>query len=174
MLRNRAETEGSHEDTATRVTVRQLAGLDFFTGLPEWALIQLAESATERRLPRNALVVRQNDEARAVYVLLDGTVQILVDFEGVGDLLMGVQREPGTLIGWSAFRAPYRYTDSVRCEEPSRLLRLPRATFEDIFEADPYLGYLILKRVAATVDVRLEGAVALLDKPIGEDQGGIK
>lgn len=40
------------------------------------------------------MVVRQNDGTRAVYFLLSGAVHILVHFEGVGDLLMGAQREP--------------------------------------------------------------------------------
>jgi CRP-like cAMP-binding protein len=108
------------------------------------------------------MVVRQNDEARAVYFLLSGAVQVLVYFEGVGDLLTGVQRDPGSIIGWSAFTAPYRYTSSMGCEESSELIRLPRETFEEIFEQDRYLGYQILKNVATAVDQRLEGAVTFL------------
>jgi hypothetical protein len=129
--------------------------------VPGWALERLARSATKRRLEQGAIVVRRNDEARAVYFLLSGAVQILVYFEGVGDPLMGVQRDPGSLIaGWSAFRPPYRHTSSMRCEEASELVWLPRETFEGIFEDDPYLGYQILKKVAAAVDHWLEGAVA--------------
>ena len=98
-----------------------------------------------------------------MYFLLSGAVQILVYFEGVGDLLMGVHREPGSLIAWSAFRAPYRHTSSMRCEETTEVMRRPRDTFEEIFEKDPYLGYLILKKVAAAMDNRLEGAVTFLE-----------
>jgi CRP-like cAMP-binding protein len=66
---------------------------------------------------------------------------------------MGVQRDPGSLVaGWSAFKPPYRYTSSTRCEEASEMIRLPRDTFEEIFGKDPYLGYRILKKVAAAVD----------------------
>ena len=154
------------------MTVDELAGLRFFEGLPGWALERLAGSATKRRFEQGAMVVRQNDEARAVYFLLSGAVQVLVYFEGVGDLLMGVQRDPGSLVaGWSAFRPPYRHTSSLRCEEASELIRLPRETFEEIFEEDPYLGYQILKRVATAVDHRLEGAVTfLLETPTILDQ----
>jgi len=116
--------------------------------------------------------VRQNDEARAVYFLLSGAVQVLVYFEGVGDLLMGVQRDPRSLIaGWSAFRSPFRHASSMRCEETSELVRLPRETFEGIFEDDPYLGYQILKKVAVAVNHWLEGAVImLLETPYIPDQ----
>src|SRR5215213_6909213 len=137
----------------------ELARLRFFEGVPSWALERLAGSATKRRLEQGALVVQQNDEARAAYFLLSGAVQVLVYVEGVGDLLMGVHREPGSLIAWSAFLDPYRHTSSMRCEEATALIRIPRDTFEE----DPYLGYLILKKVAAAMDNRLEGAITFLE-----------
>ena len=148
---------------STGVTAADLTRLRFFEGLPGWARERLAATATKRRFEQGAVVVRQNDEARGVYFLLDGAAQDLVYFEGVGDLLMGVQRDRGSLVaGWSAFKPPYRYTSSTRCEEASEMIRLPRDTFEEIFAKDPYLGYQILKRVAAAVDHRLEEAVTFL------------
>ncbi len=162
--------EGSRGSDPTEVTTEELAQFRFFEGVPGWALERVAGSAAKRRLEQGALVVRQNDEARAVYFLLSGAVQVLVYFEGVGDLLMGVHREPGSLIAWSAFRAPYRHTSSMRCEEPTELMRIPRDTFEDIFKEDPYLGYLILKKVAAAMDNRLEGAVTFLESSNNPDE----
>ena len=163
---------GPHGDGADEVTAEKLAGLRFFEGMPGWALERLARSATKWRLKQDTMVVRQNDEAQAAYFLVSGAVQVLVYFEGVGDLLMGVQRLPGSLIaGWSAFRPPYRHTSSLRCEEPTELIRLPRETFEGIFEEDPYLGYQILKKVATAVDHRLEGSITfLLETPTIPEQ----
>ncbi len=155
MVQEPETTATPHGDGAAE----ELARLRFFEGMPGWALERLARSATKRRLEQGAMVARQNDEARAVYFLLSGAVQVLVYFEGVGDLLMGVQRYPGSLVaGWSAFKPPYRYTSSTRCEEASELIRFPRETFEE----DPYLGCQNLKRAATAVDERLEGAVAFL------------
>ena len=154
---------GSRATDVTGITSEELAGLRFFEGVPGWALERLAGSATKRRLNQGALVVQQNDEARAVYFLLNGAVQVLVKFEGAGDLLMGVHREPGSLIAWSAFLAPYRHTSSMRCEEATELIGIPRDTFEEIFAEDPYLGYLILKKVAAAMDNRLEGAETFVE-----------
>ncbi len=163
MVQEPETTAAPHGDGAAEVTAEELAGLRFFEGMPGWALERLARSATKRRLEQGAVVVRQNDEARAAYFLLSGAAQVLVYFEGVGDLLMGVQRLPGSLIaGWSAFKPPYRHTSTIRCEEASELIRLPRETFEGIFEEDPYLGYQILKKVATAVDNHLEGSVTFL------------
>jgi CRP-like cAMP-binding protein len=172
VVREHETTAGPREDGPAEVTADELAGLRFFEEIPRWALERLARSATKKRLPRNATVVRQNDEARAVYFLLSGAVQVLIYFEGVGDLLVGVQRNPGSLVaGWSAFMPPYRHTSSMRCEEASELIRVPRETFEEIFAENPYLGYRILKKVATAVDHRLEGAVTfLLETPTVPDQ----
>jgi CRP-like cAMP-binding protein len=130
---------GSRGNDPTELKIEELTELRFFEGVPGWALERLAGSATKRRLEQG------------------------VYFEGVGHLLMGVHREPGSLIAWSAFRAPYRHTSSMRCEETTEVMRIPRDTFEEIFEKDPYLGYLILKKVAAAMDNRLEGAVTFLE-----------
>lgn len=163
MDRDREDRPRATPQTSTEVTAEDLAGLRFFADLPGWARGRLAASAARRRFEQGAMVVRQNDEARAVYFLLCGTAQDLVFFEGVGNLLMGVQRDPGSLVaGWSAFKPPYRYTSSTRCEEDTELIRVPRDAFEEVFEQDPYLGYQILKKVAAAVDQRLEGAVTFL------------
>ena len=153
-------------DDPAEITFEELARLRFFEGTPRWALERLARSATKKRLEPDTMVLRQNDEAQSVFFLLSGAVQVLVYFEGVGDVLMGVQRDPGSLIGGSVFKPPYRYTSSIRCEEVSELIRISRETFEEIFEEDAYLGYQVLKKVATTVDHRLEGAVtSMLEIP---------
>jgi hypothetical protein len=79
----------AHVSDPAGITAEELAGLRFFEGVPGWALERLARSATKRRFEQGAIVVRQNDEARAVYFLLSGAVQILVYFEGSGRPLDG-------------------------------------------------------------------------------------
>jgi CRP-like cAMP-binding protein len=143
-----------------------LARLPFFQGMPQWALVRLAEAAAEEEVPAGGMVLHQSDRARAVHFLLVGSVQILLRV-GEEDLLVAVLRRPGELLGWSAFRAPYRYTASVRCEEPSRLVRVPVAVFDELFERDPALAYQTLQRVAASVANRLEHARQRLHLPPG-------
>jgi CRP-like cAMP-binding protein len=149
-----------------------LERLAFFAGLPRWALEMLAWAAREEELPAGRTVLHQHDRVRTVHLLVDGALQILVRV-GDDDLLVGVLSGPGELVGWSAFRPPYRSTATVRCERPSRLVAVPVAAFEELFSRDPALGYLLLGRVAAGVADRLEQARDLLlaaatQGPVGE------
>ena len=135
----------------------RLERLAFFAGLPRWALEALAGAAREEEAPAGRTVLHQHDRVGTVHFLLDGALQILVRV-GDDDLLVGVLDGHGELVGWSAFRPPYRSTATVRCERPSRLVAVPAAAFEELFSRDPALGHLLLGRVAAGVADRLEQA----------------
>ncbi len=135
-----------------------LAQLAFFQGLSRDALELFARDSEIRTYQANEHIVHQHDRALAVFFLLSGTVQFLIRAEGVNDLLVGVTQEPGALIGLSVFRAPHRYTASVRCEVTTRVLRVPRDAFTELFERDPACGVQVLRRVASAMAVRLEQA----------------
>jgi CRP-like cAMP-binding protein len=135
----------------------ELERLPLLDGLPRPALARLAERARVEELAVGRTVLHQHERTRAVYFLLAGALQISVRV-GDDDLLVAVLREPGELVGWSAFRPPYRATASVRCEQPSRLLAVPAAAFEELLDREPALGWLLLARVAASVAGRLEQA----------------
>lgn len=155
------------------VSVERLSQVGFFRGLPPWALRQFAEAAGEKQLATNEFVVHQHDEAHTVFFLLAGSVQFFIRFEGVDDLLVGTMNEVGGVVGWSSFRIPYRYTASVRCEQPCRVLKVPREAFSDVFEKDPRLGYTLLRRIAGTLANRLEQTRDILVAPGGCESAGM-
>lgn len=155
------------------VPVEQLAKVPFFKGVPAWAMRRLAADAREVRLERNESFIHQHDQSHTIWFLLSGSVQILLRVEGVDDLLVGRVSENGALLGWSAFRAPYRYSASVRCEEECRLLRVPHAGVIDVIEKDPRVGYELYRRVAAVLADRLEQTRDRMLHPNREPQPNI-
>jgi CRP-like cAMP-binding protein len=140
-----------------------LRAVPFFVDLDSWVISALARQAEEVRLGPAELIIVQNEDARDIYFLLDGSIEVLLRYEGVGELFMGTHEQVGTLIGWSAFRPPHRYSDSVRCHRPSRLLRVPSAGFEEVMSGDPAVGYQLLRRVNAQVAQQLETTRQLID-----------
>ncbi len=145
--------------------VEQVVQIPFFQGLPAEALRELAAESTVLALERGGTLVSQNDAAEHVFFLISGSVQCYNRFHGVDDLLVGTIREPGALLGWSVFRQPHRYTVTVRCDEECQVLRLPREVIMKLVETQPRLGYLLLKRVAATLANRLEQTRDILVRP---------
>ena len=88
------------------VSTDVLAQLPFFNGLKSTALSSIADSAKILHLENNELITRQHDRAIALYLLLSGSVQFLIEIKDSSKLLVGVSAEPGLIIGWSVFRAP--------------------------------------------------------------------
>ena len=147
-----------------------LRAVPFFVGLNAPVISSLAARAEEVRLGAGELITEQNEEARDVYFLLEGSVEALLRVEGVGDLFMGTHEQVGTLLGWSAFRPPRRYTDSVRCHGPSRLLRVPATSFEAVLSGHPAVGHQLLRRVNVQVAQQLETTRQLINAPAGQTQ----
>ncbi len=144
------------------IPLAEFRGLEVFEALPEGVSESLCADAEALELDTGDCVLHQHDEARFFYILLSGTVEFLIKVEGVDDLLVGMNSERGSLLGWSIVREPHRYTATVKCAEPCRVLRLPRRALVRILENDPRAGYRILQAVAAAVADRLEDALGLL------------
>ena len=145
--------------------VEQVVEIPFFQSLPAEALREVAAKSSVLALERGATLISQNAAAEYVFFLISGSVQIYIHFHGVDDLLVGTMREAGALLGWSVVRKPHRYTATVRCEEECRVLRLPREVLTQLVETQPRLGYLLLKRIAATLANRLEQTRDILVPP---------
>ena len=151
--------------TLNAMHVEQVVQIPFFQGLPAEALRQVAANSTMLALKRGRILMSQHDAAEHLFFLISGVVQFYIHFQGVDDLLVGTMREPGALLGWSVFREPYRYTVTTRCEEDSQVMRLPREIIMELVQTQPRLGYLLLKRVAATLANRLEQTRDILVRP---------
>jgi CRP-like cAMP-binding protein len=151
--------------TPSAMHVEQVVQIPFFQGLPAEALRQVAANSSVHALERGQVLMSQHDTAEHLFFLISGVVQFYIHFQGVDDLLVGTMRERGALLGWSVFREPYRYTVTTRCEEDCQVMRLPREIIMELVQTQPRLGYLLLKRVAATLANRLEQTRDILVRP---------
>ena len=144
------------------VSAADLAEVDFLAELPQWAREELARHAHRVRFGAGDVITRQHEKADTAHVLTHGSVEVLLRFDGTGDLLIGTLTEAAPTLGWSAFRPPYRYTASIRCQGPCSTIAIPRQGFEELFQIDPGLEIPLLRRVAGVVADRLERTVDLL------------
>ena len=64
--------------------------------------------------------------------------------------------QPGELIGWSALIAPFKYTLSALAWSPTTLLRSKSSSLCRTLEAQPELGFKVIRSVSAVVSRRLK------------------
>lgn len=66
------------------------------------------------------------------------------------------ERLPGQAVGWSALVPPYRFTLTATAQLETEVLALPRQALLDHFAANPHVGYVVTRNVAAVTGQRLQ------------------
>jgi tryptophan 2,3-dioxygenase len=97
----------------------------------------LQPHAQEVRLEAGEVLFCEGDKALALYVVLEGSVQVLVTGSGGHELILA-KLGAGKVVGLQAALAPAggRRTATVRAAEPAALMRLDRDAFRHARSAD--------------------------------------
>jgi CRP-like cAMP-binding protein len=133
-----------------------LKGFPFFAGLSEAELKSISSVADEVSFQRGDFVFREDSQAGALFLLLDGWVDIVINTDAGGDryeLMMTLT--PGDVFGCSAVVEPYLYTASAMCVSPVRALRFKGADLLALFEIDFHLRCIMMKNICRVVANRL-------------------
>ncbi len=130
----------------------RLAAIDVFADLSSEDQ-RLIDSRLEPILvARGKMLVRQGEEADALYLVMSGRFQVLLDGQSRPVAEIG----PGTPIGEIAFFAGGHRTASVRAERDSLVLKLTRDDFEQLADRSP----AIWRSITATLAMRLADTTA--------------
>lgn len=136
-----------------------LAGLELFSDLPASEMAALAAEFETRSLRRGEVLVRQGEEADALYVVVSGRFSVAL--EGRNSPLCEIG--PGQPVGEIAFLAGGTRTATVRAMRDSLVLRLGRDDFERLAAKLPSLW----PSLTATLARRLAAANAA--RPLAPD-----
>ena len=63
---------------------------------------------------------------------------------------------PGQVFGWASIIGDGRRTVTARCMEASRIFAIAAADLNALFDADPSMGYRLIKRMANIISKRLK------------------
>lgn len=133
-----------------------LRAFPFFAGLSETELKSLSIIAKKVSFQRGDLIFREDDPARALYLLTDGWVDIVVNTDAQGEQHELVTTlSPGDIFGWSALVDPYAYTGSPVCASPVEAIDFNGADLLGMFELDPKLCCVIMRKVCQVTADRL-------------------
>jgi CRP/FNR family transcriptional regulator, cyclic AMP receptor protein len=134
-----------------------LAAHPFFSGMTEADLALIAGCAANARFESGTYLFREGDAADRFFLLREGRVAVEVHSPGRGAITVLTARD-GEVLGFSWLMPPYRWLFDARAAQLTRAIVFDGACLRDKCEADPRLGYDLMKRVARVMVRRLETA----------------
>ncbi len=133
-------------------------GLRYLLEADRAALVKHAEI---RRYRACDLVMREGDEAFGLCVLLSGRVGLLVEAGSGRHVLVDTVR-PGELFAWSGAVPPFHYTATGHAMVDSEVAVLGKVELESLCEADPVLGYHLMREITVVMGRRVRDLEAQL------------
>lgn len=116
-------------------------------------------------------VMREGDPADAFYVIRKGAVALETAVPGRGAVVLQTLHD-GDLLGWSWLVPPYRTAFDARSRGTTQAIALDGACLRGRCEADPGLGYDLLKLLSTVFVERLQDTRLRLLDLYGSTAGG--
>jgi len=135
----------------------------FFKGLKAESLKLIAGCGSNVRINAGQYLCRAGEEADRFYAIRHGKVALEVDAPPRGAVILQTVGE-GELVGWSWLFPPYHWQFDARAVDLVRATSFDGACLRKKCDAEPALGYELMKRLANVVSKRLEATrLQLLD-----------
>jgi CRP/FNR family transcriptional regulator, cyclic AMP receptor protein len=140
-----------------------LRGHAFFAGLDSAYLSLLAGCASNEFFPAGSFLFREGDPAQTFYLIREGRLALEIAAPGRGALVVQTLGE-GEVAGFSWLIEPHRWEFDGRAIDEVRAVRMDGTCLRGKCEADPRLGYDLMRRFAALTTSRLQATrLQLLD-----------
>ena len=133
---------------------------EVFLGLDDSDLDKIAALPSCREVSYQAgeVVVRAGDEAKFLYVLKEGEVNVMmavpVKSEQGAKVVVDVITKGG-FFGWSAMVKPHFYTMSAICRKPCKVVAISGDELLALFDKDYYIGYKVFQSLSRIIGTRL-------------------
>ncbi len=139
------------------VSPELLRRFPFFAGLTDEEIKSIAMISEEQKYEANTFIFRERGKAEKMYVLIEGTVDIMVntDEEGLEHETVSTLTH-GEVFCWSAVVEPHKLTASAFAATPATVIAMDGAGLRALFELDCHLGYRILQKAATIISSRLK------------------
>jgi CRP-like cAMP-binding protein len=131
----------------------------------------IAGCTRNRVFAKGAALLREGGPADQFFVVRHGLVAIETEVPGRGPFTVETLHD-GDVVGWSWLLPPYRSAFGARSLATTRVLEVDGACLRDKCDADPALGYDLLKLLAAVFAERLQDTRLRLLDLYGNGHGG--
>ncbi len=143
---------------------------EVFLGLDDSDLKMIAalRSSREERYEAGQFLFKAGDEAKNIYILEEGQVNVIVEIPGnPGNKLNQVTVDvinKGSLIGWSALVRPHLYVLTAVCQEPCKVVIISGNELLSLFEQNCLIGYKVLLGLSQVIGSRYRELQQILIK----------
>jgi CRP-like cAMP-binding protein len=135
----------------------------FFKGLDSDYVRLIAGCASNVRFNARDYVFREGDESNQFYLIRHGRIAVEIFAPGRGPLTIETLGE-GDVLGWSWLMPPFKKQFDAQAVELVRAIAFDGACIRTKCEADPKLGYELMKRFSGIIGARLQATrLQLLD-----------
>jgi CRP-like cAMP-binding protein len=150
--------------SSTRV-IDNLRRVEIFGGLTDDELIQIAELCTAVRAPAGRTLFSEGDPGDEMYIIHEGSVRVMINTRApdgtVGpstiNMLYGGQCFGEMILLNNAARSA-----TVVTADPSTLIVIREAQFRRLCEANPRIGYVVIRNLAQDLAYKLRSSNLLL------------
>jgi CRP/FNR family cyclic AMP-dependent transcriptional regulator len=125
----------------------RLAQVPLLAGLDEAARTSLARQLEPVTLPAGATICRQGETGDSLYLIQDGTVEVVVQ-DTLGDQSVLEQMGPGQHFGEMALLDEGPRSATVSAITDVTLLRLSRNGFQELVLRQPSVAFLLLREIS--------------------------
>jgi CRP-like cAMP-binding protein len=135
----------------------------FFQGLRPEYLSLISGCGSNVHFKAGSYLAREGAPADRFFAIREGTVAVEIHVPERGVVAVETLSE-GELLGWSWLFPPYRWKFDARARDGVRATAFDGACLRKKCDADPAMGYELMKRLARLVSRRLEATrLQLLD-----------
>ena len=134
-----------------------LSNHPFFSGVAAPYLQLITGCASNVRFEAGEKIFQTGEAANTFYIIRGGKVAVDIFIPGRGDVTIETLTE-GEVLGLSWLFPPYVWRFNSRAIELTRAIALDGKCLRSKCEADPALGYELLKRISSILMQRLEVA----------------
>jgi CRP/FNR family cyclic AMP-dependent transcriptional regulator len=131
---------------------------DMLNGVGAADAARLIALGSRLHVPTGAQLFELGTDAHDVFLIERGRLALTLPMR-VGtrneDVLVE-ERTAGQMVGWSGLSPPHRFTLKASAQIDTDVLVLPRAPLLEFFDANPAVGYLVLRNLASVVGQRLQ------------------
>ena len=131
-----------------------VGGHALFAGLGDEFLSLVSGCAKNVRFSANEYLFHEGEDANEIFLVREGSVGLEISAPGHGHMTFQTAG-PDSVIGLSWLVPPYRRTYDAHAHSDVRAISIDATCLRNKCEADPALGYEVMKRFMPTIVERL-------------------